>query len=119
MRPAIFQQLVAQKLFYWRQNYKYTVQLLTDQKTAFSFFKFILDTFSYHLQSKLLCKNNLYIVYLMPNCTSLISLPNQKNTMLYEVKVSLIVQDINSGKPFQIVMKEFNMRNSFLIALIL
>lgn len=120
MRLAIFQQLVAQKLFYWRQNYKYTVQLLTDQKTAFSFFKCILDTFSCHLQAKLLCRNNLYIVYFMPNCISLISLPNQKNIIFYEVKVFLTIhQDISSGKTFQIVIKEFSMRNSFLIALIL
>lgn len=56
----------------------------------------------------------------MPNCTFLISLPNQMNTMFYEVKVLRTVrQDINSGKPFQIVMKEFSMRNCFLIALIL
>lgn len=77
----------------------------------------ILDNCSAHPKADLLVKDNVFVVYLPPNCTSLIQ--PQDNGIIRSMKCKYrsllmrrLVSSVNSGTPVQKFIKEFNIKDA-------
>ncbi|XP_042230430.1 jerky protein homolog-like [Homarus americanus] len=77
----------------------------------------ILDNCSAHPKADLLVKDNVFVAYLPPNCTSLIQ--PQDNGIILSMKCKYrsllmrrLVSSVNSGTPAQKFIKEFNIKDA-------
>lgn len=77
----------------------------------------ILDNCSAHPKADLLVKDNVFVIYLPPNCTSLIQ--PQNNGIVRSMKCKYrsllmrrLMSSINSGTPVQKFIKEFNIKDA-------